>query len=928
MRALFLLWFVFLIANRLIAQDPVKKVLTHEDYAGWKVIEQETISNDGTRVAFNLAPQQGDGNLLLVNLLENRVDTMQRGCRATFGPENDFLVYHIQPPVDSVKAAKRKKLKKEEMPADSLGVLIFPGRVPLKFPKLKSYKVPEENGRWIAFLTTPEEKKDTSAAGRKSKPVKQPGDDLVLLRVKDGKLVTFSNVVEYFYARKGGAVVFVREQKDSVATTSELVFFNTASGSVSKLFAGEGWIKKAVTDEAGQQIGFLHSKDTTSQKVYSLYLGQAGVQLPEKVVDGYTSGIPVGWTPSENGNLFFSEDGVKLYLGTAPSPRPEPKDSLLEEEKPRVDVWSWQDKILQPQQKVEADKEKKRTWLAVYHTDLKRFVQLGDPAVRDIGLVAKGNGEIALGTDATPYLRAESWTGRKFRDFYTVDLKSGIKRMLVKEKVFAQLSPGGKYVVWYEPADSSFYAQSTDINNLEVVPLTQKIPVNFFNEENDLPAEPFPYGIAGWTAGDKFVFIYDRYDIWKLDPAGVRVPVCVTQAFGRRNHTRLRYIKTDPREEFLPVDKSSLLSAFDERTMSAGFFAFDFGTVKEPSLLLMDKYHFGTPRLARNSGLLLWTRENISEFPNLWVSDTRFKAPRKISDANPGQSQFNWTTVEMVEWSSFSGETLKGLLYKPENFNPLKKYPMIVYYYERNSELIFRHIFPTPSRSTINRTFYASNGYLVFVPDITYQVGYPGQSAYDAVVSGTTYLTNRFPWIDKARIGLQGQSWGGYQTAWLITRTDLFAAGMAGAPVSNMTSAYGGIRWETGISRMYQYEQTQSRIGGTLWEKPLLYIENSPLFFVPKIKTPLLIMHNDNDGAVPWYQGIELFTALRRLDKPAWMLTYNNEPHNLNKESWANRMDLDKRMFQFFNHYLKDQPMPDWMKYGIPAVEKGKTLGY
>jgi len=185
-----------------------------------------------------------------------------------------------------------------------------------------------------------------------------------------------------------------------------------------------------------------------------------------------------------------------------------------------------------------------------------------------------------------------------------------------------------------------------------------------------------------------------------------------------------------------------------------------------------------------------------------------------------------------------------------------------------------------------------------------------------------------FPFIDRKKIGIQGQSWGGYQTAWLITQTNMFAAAMAGAPVSNMTSAYGGIRWESGLSRMFQYENNQSRIGATLWDKPLQYIENSPLFYVPKIKTPLLIMHNDNDGAVPWYQGIELFTAMRRLNKPVWMLTYNNEEHNLKAESWANRMDLTIRMKQFFDHYLKDEPMPWWMQYGVPAIQKGKELGY
>ncbi|MFH2095158.1 MAG: prolyl oligopeptidase family serine peptidase, partial [Bacteroidota bacterium] len=216
-------------------------------------------------------------------------------------------------------------------------------------------------------------------------------------------------------------------------------------------------------------------------------------------------------------------------------------------------------------------------------------------------------------------------------------------------------------------------------------------------------------------------------------------------------------------------------------------------------------------------------------------------------------------------------------------------------------------------------------GYVIFIPDIHYGTGTPGKDASDAIISGTDYILSK-GFVDENRIGLQGQSWGGYQVAWLITQTNKYAAAMAGAPVSNMISAYGGIRWESGISRQFQYEVAQSRIGASLWEKPDLYLENSPVFFADRVNTPLLIMHNDNDGAVPWYQGIEYFTALKRLQKPVWMLTYNDEDHNLKNR--PNCMDLSIRMAQFFDHYLKDAPAPVWMVNGIPAVKKGKENGY
>jgi dipeptidyl aminopeptidase/acylaminoacyl peptidase len=297
----------------------------------------------------------------------------------------------------------------------------------------------------------------------------------------------------------------------------------------------------------------------------------------------------------------------------------------------------------------------------------------------------------------------------------------------------------------------------------------------------------------------------------------------------------------------------------------------------------------------------------------------------QISDTNPQQKEYLWGTVELVTWKAADGKPIEGLLYKPENFDPGKKYPMLVYYYERNSDLLHQYTPPAPSASSINRTYCVSNGYLVFIPDIRYRIGHPGRSAMDCIIPGVKALI-KSGFVDSSRIGIQGQSWGGYQTAFLITQTSMFRCAFAGAAVSNMTSAYGGIRWESGRVREMLYEKSQSRIGATLWERPDLYIENSPLFHADRVTTPLLLMHNDNDGAVPWYQGIEFFTALRRLNKPVWMLVYNNEEHNLVQTK--NRKDLSTRMMQFFDHFLKGAPMPVWMSRGLPAINKGKVLGY
>jgi dipeptidyl aminopeptidase/acylaminoacyl peptidase len=508
------------------------------------------------------------------------------------------------------------------------------------------------------------------------------------------------------------------------------------------------------------------------------------------------------------------------------------------------------------------------------------------------------------------------------QDVYVVDLFTGTRiRLLEKIRGPVSLSPAAKYVAYYDFRKRHWFA--VNAATLRVVQVTKDITVPLYDELDDHPDDPGPHGQAGWTGGDRRFLIYDRYDLWSTDPSGKEPAVNVTAGSGRKATTRFRTLRLDPEERFWKEDAPVLVRTFREKDKQTGYAFASVGVPASPTQLIDGPYQFGTPQKARKDSTMIFTRGNFQEFPDLFASDPGFGSPRRISTANAQQAEYLWGSVELISWKPADGKPLEGLLFKPAQFDPRKKYPMIVYYYERDSELLHQHRPPTPSRSTVNPSFYASRGYVVFIPDIRYRVGHPGKSAMDAIISGTNAVLAR-GFVDKQRMGLQGQSWGGYQTAYLVTQTPMFRAAMAGAPVANMTSAYGGIRWESGWSRAWQYEKAQSRIGGTLWDATPLYIENSPLFFAPKVATPLLIMHNDADGAVPWYQGIELFSALRRLNKPVWMLTYNNEEHNLTK--WKNRKDLSVRLAQFFDHYLKGEPMPEWMAKGRNALDKQKTM--
>jgi len=534
----------------------------------------------------------------------------------------------------------------------------------------------------------------------------------------------------------------------------------------------------------------------------------------------------------------------------------------------------------------------------------------------------RNHSEWLVGYNDEAYERQTTWEGGPtHKDVYLINSETGQSTPIAqKMRGTPRLSPAGRYVYWYSLPDSSWYVYS--IEQQQTKNITAELDVPFYDETNDSPNYPRPYGLAGWTTNDDFIFLYDRYDIWQLDPMGHINPV---NLFKGRDKKRIhRYIRLDPEARAIEEVEPMLIHFTEEDTKKEGYLWFNIHTGVQDVVQRGDYSYSSRPTKARDANRWLFTRENYETFPDLLYSPDLQQITR-VSHANPQQENFYWGDMEMVEWTSLDGQKLKGLLVKPDNFDPNKKYPLMVNFYEKSSSGLHRHRAPEFHRSTMNYPFYASRGYVIFNPDVPYKIGYPGESAYNSVISGVTHLVDQ-GYIDRERIGVQGHSWGGYQIAYLVTRSDIFACAEAGAPVVNMISAYGGIRWGSGVSRMFQYEHTQSRIGGTLWEYPLRYMENSPIFTIDKIKTPVLILHNDNDGAVPWYQGIEFFMAMRRLDKPAWMLNYNDEPH------WPlklpNRKDFQKRMQQFFDHYLKDAPMPVWMDEGVPALEKETNMGY
>ncbi|MBC7418451.1 MAG: S9 family peptidase, partial [Pedobacter sp.] len=604
--------------------------------------------------------------------------------------------------------------------------------------------------------------------------------------------------------------------------------------------------------------------------------------------------------------------------------------TLVDFEHAKVDIWSYKDDYLQPMQLKNLDKENKRSYLTaidVYSADPK-VTPLTDIKLPEARLINDGDSPFVLAS--TDYgRRIESqWTGNTRTDYYLVNTSTGQQKKIIDTlSGNAYASPAGEYVLYFDEVTSNWFTYNIETG--KKINLTAGMNVKFADEENDVPDYPNSYGFATWTENDKAVLIYDRYDIWSFDPDGKGKPKNITNGLGKSSNITFRYEKTTPRSErkkdnFVKNNETIWLSAFNNATKEDGFFTTKVNSAKNPDLVIMAKAKFTNLLKAKDADEYLFDKESYIESPNVYATSD-FKTVQKLSNTNIQQQNYNWGTTELVKWATPKGHSSQGILYKPENFDANKKYPMIVYFYEKLSDGLYAYQAPAPTPSRLNISFFVSNGYLVFVPDISYETGHPGNSAKEYIDSGVEMLKKN-SWVDGSKIGIQGQSWGGYQVAYLITQTNMYAAAWTGAPVVNMTSAYGGIRWGSGMNRQFQYEKTQSRIGATLWEKPALYIENSPLFMLPKVNTPVVIMSNDGDGSVPWYQGIEMFTGLKRLGKKAWLLNYNGDEHNLMLRQ--NRKDIQIREKQFFDYYLKGAKAPVWMVDGIPATEKGKTWGF
>jgi len=703
------------------------------------------------------------------------------------------------------------------------------------------------------------------------------------------------------------------------------------------LLVGKGRYTRPIFDREQTKAAFLTDRDESKFAVY--VWDRKSAVTPVVTAANSASALKAGCNVSDRAPASFSRDGAKLYFACAygnPAREEAPATPAapapgLNDDRVVADLWHYKDDYVQPMQKVRAAQERNRSYRAMIDLNSKSITQLTDPTMQQA--FTTDDGKAAVGTDDRNLRSMVDYDGN-YANFYLVDTATGTRKLLFEKQRSGGGGGGGGFgggpVTW-APNGKAFVVfrdgnwHSVAVPSGVVTNLTGSMSEKFWNEEHDSPSEAGSYGQAGWTKDGNWVLLYDHFDVWAVSPDG-KSQKNLTGGMGRRDGVQFRVQRLDRQEDADEEDrgidsaKPLLLRAENVMTRDTGYYSIPNLNTATPQKLIWGPKSYRAVIKAKDADVVLMTASTFHDEPNLQVTDSTFRNPKQVTEMNPQKAGMLWGNGELMKFKSVDGVPLQAAVYKPENFDPKRKYPVMVYIYERLSQNLHTFVRPTPGTS-INMAYYVSNGYIVLTPDIVYQVGNPGQSALKCVLPAIQALSDQ-GFVNDNAIGIQGHSWGGYQIAYMVTQTNRFKAAEAGAPVGNMTSAYNGIRWGTGLPRQFQYEKTQSRIGGTIWDHTLNFIENSPVFHANKVQTPLLILHDDQDDAVPWYQGIELFLSLRRLGKEAYLWNYNGEFHGLRRR--PDQKDFTLRMQQFFDYLLKDAQKPEWMEKGIPYNEREK----
>jgi acetyl esterase/lipase len=952
-----LLAFVAVASIRLVGSPATPRAIQLQDMLAWKAINAAEVSTDGRWFGYRVSPLDGDSEVVVRETRGTKEYRIPVGESADaggaggpgggpVGPSQAVqFSYDAKWAAVTVMPTKKEaaQLKKQRKPLENKVTLLdLATGDRIEVPRIRRFAFSGEAGTWIALHryaaespSRPAGEAGPAAAGAAAgsgAAARPRASDLLLRDLATASVLAIGNVSEFAFDKSGRWLAYTIEASDQIGNGLQLRDMH--SGVVTPLDSDKASYERPTWTEKGDGLAVLKGAEDKRYKdrVYAV-LGFTGFGIaPTKTVydPARDDAFPKEMSISPARNPRWAEDLDAIVFGIRKLTPAEPvkaaeadkaKEAPAAEEKPRSDdapdednpdlvLWHWKDSRLQSQQQVEESRDKDFSYLSVYRPAEQTFVRLADDEVREVTPAPKDRW--AIGKDARAYELDGSLDGREFEDVYAIDLRTGARTLALKKSRWSyDVSPDGARLLYYE--DGHYFAY--DLASGQSRNLTLNVPASFVNTENDQNIVKPPVRPFGWTSDGLAVLLYDNWDVWKV-PVGEGPAVNLTLD-GRRDGVRYRRRYTlDRDEKGADLSKPQYFEIYGEWTKRAGIARLDPGK-PGPSRLFWDDALYSRLIRAERADTVLYTRETFKDSPDFHVTDAALGAGTKITDINPQQKDFLWSSGPMlVEYKSDKGDRLQGALHLPANYEKGKTYPTIVYIYEKLSQGLNGYVRPTANG--FNKSVYTSNGYAVLMPDITYRVNDPGMSAVWCVLPALKAAIAAGV-VDPKRVGIHGHSWGGYQTAYLVTQTNMFAAAVAGAPLTNMVSMYSLIYKNSGRANQAIFESSQGRFKGGYWDNWEAYVRNSPVSFAKNVTTPLLILHNDKDGAVDFTQGVEYFNTLRRLKKPVVMLEYVGENHGLRKP--ANQRDYTVRMKEFFDHHLNGALAPPWLVEGVQRLD-------
>ena len=911
------------------------------DILSWQTIMSPVMSNNGRWFAYRLAPAEGDGEVFIKETKGDKeyhyhVGEGPRGGSGeiAFTEDAQWAAFTVYP-----TRSEAKKLRTQKKPThNTISLLNLSSGEKIDFEKVRRFLFSGENPSWIAFHKYPPE-------GQAKEQEKWKGSNLILYELATKKELNIGNVSEFAFNKSGQWLAWIIDAHGQSGNGTQIRNMNT--GVIFPLDTDKAEYSRLTWTEEGDGLTVLRGKEDEDfeDKLYSIVgFTKFTSTSPTKVIydPQEDTSFPEKMTISPNRTPVWTEDFSTLIFGiheveikpenkkdaskdeekdsgteTAPAeeekapvkPKKKPKTPIDQEDLPEVVIWHWKDKRMQSQQQVQESRDKNFNYLASYVINTKTFVRLADDTIRTVTQASKNLW--AIGYDNREYELTANLEGRRYQDVYVINMKTGERKLALKKFRWSVVpSPDGTHFLFYNDGHYHTYEMATG----KTFNISQDVPTSFINTEDDHNVIDPPINPIGWIKDGVSVLLYDNWDIWNVPAHGGQgVNLTVN---GKKDGIRYRSrYRLDPDEEGIDLTQPVYLGPYGEWTKKAGIGRIDKGKPGVKMLLWEDAMF--SLRKAKKADVYFYTMQTYKDYPNYYVTDADMKNGNIITDANLQQKDFLWSSgSRLIDYKSAKGDKLQAALFLPANYEEGKSYPTIVYIYEKVSQGLNRYY--TPTASGFNKSVYTSRGYAVLMPDIVYKINDPGMSSVWCVVPAVEAAIASGV-VDRDRVGIHGHSWGGYQSSFLVTQTDLFSAVVTGAPLTNMISMYSSIYWNSGSANQPIFESSQGRFYGGYWDNLEAYARNSPVYFAQNVETPMIILHNDKDGAVDWNQGIEYFNTLRRLGKPVIMLQYVGENHGVRKP--PNQKDYTIRMREFFDHHLLGKPAPEWITEGVAHLK-------